>query len=318
MNPATPRAPDDGHGLGEHHLDDRLPEATARVSCRGRPGRRRARRCRRPHRRAGSATGSRRHRHRPGRRGRRPGRARPPLRTARPTASSTPSAAATDCWSTVSASRRRRTAEPDRGCDECEQPEAAQGVGGPSTGSRRRRLLVTGRACLDAGGAGPSGLLREPLESCAAPPCGGPALSRPLARPGGYRCGLAGRWPAGQRRRPGLRLRRYIRRLASEELVRRTPVTASRSMTASSTVVLLTGLDDHVAVGGDHQRVSGVARTGLGHADDPDRVLDRAGAEQGAPVLDLALAGDPGGRHDERLGSLLAPGSRASSGKRRS
>ena len=128
---------------------------------------------------------------------------------------------------------------------------------------------------------------------------GGSALRRPgslstLGTPGEYQRPL---W------------RPHRRRLASEGLVRRTSATASRSSDGIEHLGLLGRLDDHVAVRGDHHRVAGVARAGLPDPDDPHRVLDRPGPQQGAPVLDLAFAGHPGSGYDQRLRAAARPGS---------
>ena len=102
--PATPRAPAVASSLGDEDLDDRATVRRRRASCRAPPGTPRARRCRRPRRRAGPATAVATAAAPTSRRGRLRGVARPPLRTASPSASSTPSAAATDCSTWVSTS----------------------------------------------------------------------------------------------------------------------------------------------------------------------------------------------------------------------
>ena len=102
------------------------------------------------------------------------------------------------------------------GSREAEQPQDPRGHGRAGAPAGTWRLLVAGMTCVPARGAR------------ARAGCSGVRASRcgcALRRPGTLSTlGTPGRIPPG-----------YMRRLANEGLVRRTPLTASRSITASST-----------------------------------------------------------------------------------
>ena len=226
--------------------------------------------------------------------------------------------------------RRRGPARPTRQQDtRARRPATAGGAGPPprTRTSASPAATATSPSTTDhAGGAGRA-RARARVAVAARPRPGDPRARWVLARAGwsrasprpGQRATAAARHPLDRLARPGGYQRAHMRRLASDGLVRRT----SRDRLAvdhrvQHGRVLVAGLDHDVAVGGDHHRVAGVARAGLPDPDHPDGVLDGTGAQQGAPVLDLALAGHPGRRAPRSPRRPARRGRAASSGKRRS
>ena len=76
-------------------------------------------------------------------------------------------------------------------------------------------------------------------------------------------------------------------------------------MTRIDDRLVRTRFDEDVAERIDHHRVPAVARSRLADRDDVDGVLDRPGPHQRAPVVDLPVAGNPGGRDHQHLGALV-------------
>ena len=177
------------------------------------------------------------------------------------------------------------------------------GVGsGPARRSaRRRRRRRVGRRGSDRGGrrrgSGLVLLRRRSRLGCVRLPLQPQPRGRPLGSPLAAG-GPAGAVGGGGRHDGG----GYSRRLASDGLVRRASSRSARSRTASMTCSAPSASASDVTERADHRGVPDVARLGLPGADDEAGVLDGPGGEQRAPVLDLAVAGQPRRRHDEDLG----------------
>ena len=126
-------------------------------------------------------------------------------------------------------------------------------------------------------------------------PSARPPTPQPRRRPLGSPLAAGG--PAGAVGGGGRHVGRgYSRRLARDGLVRRAASRSARSRVTSSGRLAAGRLAEHLAQRPEDRGVPAVARLGLAGADDEAGVLDRAGGQQGAPVLDLAVARQPGRR----------------------
>ena len=180
------------------------------------------------------------------------------------------------------------------------QPRAASPATRTASASTTRRCGLADRPRHATGAGAPAHAAAWARDAPwpASPRCADPWLE-PCPKPSTS----PSRGPPMSLRTTRTRRRGYSRRFAREGLVRRAAASASRRERGLEDRLVRPGLGEHVAERIDHHRVPAVARGRLADRDDVDGVLDGPGPHEGAPVVDLAVAGDPRRGHDQHLGT---------------